>query len=300
MRKILVIGSINFDLMSGVHRFPEQGETVVCENFSLSCGGKGANQAIAAARLGAQVSLIGAIGDDELAVRLLANLEQEKVNTTGIRKIAGVSSGMANIVTCRGENYIIVAEGANKYLTVEDIFENEALFEEADIILSQLEIPLETVEAVAQLAEKYQKPFILNPAPAKRLSQELLDRVTLLTPNEHEFVFSLDLNDSDVFGLLSFVTEKIVLTRGEEGAYFFHPEHDEVQLQPSFQVETVDSTGAGDTFSAAMAVYYHLGIVEAVKRACVAAALSVCEEGAQTGMPTEEMVNQFLQEREAG
>ena len=298
MQNILVVGSINMDMLSSVGHFPAVGETLTCEHFSLDCGGKGANQAVAAARLGANVTLLAAVGDDEFAPRLLANLQKEGVDTTAVLKVEGTESGIANVVTCRGENFIVVAQGANEYLTKEHLLTHEALFAQADIVLAQLEIPMETVEYAAQLAKKHQKPFILNPAPAQKLPKSLLEEVTLLIPNEQEFTVSLDLNDSDVFGLLTYITEQIVLTRGIEGAYFFNPERNQADLQPSFPVNTVDSTGAGDTFCAALAIYYNLGIAEAVRYACAAAALSVCQNGAQAGMPTQEQLLAFLKARE--
>ncbi len=298
MQNILVVGSINMDMLSSVGHFPAVGETLACESFSFCCGGKGDNQAVAAARLGAKVTMLAAVGDDYFAPRLLANLEKEGINTDAILKVAGVESGIANVVTCRGENFIVVAKGANEHLTKDYLLTHEVLFAEADIILAQLEVPLETVECASELAKKYQKPFILNPAPALKLSQQLLDDVTLLIPNEKEFAVSVDLNDSDVFGLLNYVTEKIVLTRGIEGAYYFNSERNGADLQPSFHVNTVDSTGAGDTFCAALAVFYELGIAEAVRYACAAAAISVCQHGAQTAMPTRAQLLSFLKERE--
>lgn len=300
MRKVLVIGSINGDRVTEVPHFPKVGETIMSENSIFLCGGKGANQAIAVSRLGAQVSLIGAVGDDELADKLLSNLKQENVNVDAVMTVKNTCSGLANVMTCKGENIIVVVEGANAYLSEEHVLANEALFKDADIILAQLEIPLNVVELVADLALKYEKPFILNPAPAKRLPSGLIEKVTLLTPNEHEFVYSLDLNDSDIFGLFDDVTENVVLTRGAEGAYFYNIDSKKVELQPAFEVDAVDSTGAGDAFSGAMAVYFHMGLSQAVRYACSVAALTVCEQGPQTGMPTEEELMSFLKNREAG
>ena len=297
MRKVLVVGSTNIDISCSVNRFPEPGETLMCEQMEIHCGGKGANQAVAAARLGAEVAMIGAVGNDGFAQKLINGLKQENINTDAITIIDNVDSGIANIITCFGENQIIVSQGANRFITPEHILANEHLFEWADIILSQMEIPLTSVETTAALAEKHKKPFILNPAPACHLPKPLLEKVSLLTPNEHEFIISLDLSDTDVFGLFSFVTENVLMTRGVEGAYFYNPERGGVDLQPSFHVTAVDSTGAGDTFNGAIAVYHHLGITEAVKRACAAAAMSVCHKGAQNGMPTEDALLTFIEQQ---
>ncbi|WP_434776987.1 ribokinase [Neisseria sp. Ec49-e6-T10] len=294
MRNVLVVGSVNMDLVTTVPKFPQPGETLIGEHFATYCGGKGANQAIAAARLGAKVSLIGAVGDDDFGNQLRQNLQNDGVNIQGVKVVENSPSGVAVVMVSKGHNNIVVTRGANAFVCVEDVLAHEKLFEQADVVLSQLEIPLDVVEAVADLAEKYQKPFILNPAPAKRLPKSLTHKVTLLTPNEHEFIVSLDLpHDTDIFSLFSYVSGQVVLTRGEQGAYFCK-DGGLAEYQSGFQVDVVDSTGAGDTFNGALAVYYHLGLNEAVKRACAAGALSVTAHGAQTGMPTEETLLSFL------
>ena len=172
--KIAVIGSINMDLVTTAPRFPAVGETLLGSGFAQFMGGKGANQAVAAARLGAEVALVGAVGDDAFGRELLAGLQAQGVDTAAVKTLADTPTGMANITVAEADNHIIVVSGANFGLTVADIAAQEALIAAADVVLSQLEIPLPCVEAAAALAQKHGKPFILNPAPAQRLPENLL------------------------------------------------------------------------------------------------------------------------------
>lgn len=292
--KITVIGSINMDLVTRSPRFPQVGETLLGSGFQRFMGGKGANQAVAAARLGAEVQMIGAIGEDDFGRELLANLQHEGVNTEAVKVLPALPSGIANITVAEGDNHIIVVSGANFGLTVADIAAQEALIAAADVVLSQLEIPLPCVEAAAALAQKHGKPFILNPAPAQRLPESLLAASSLLTPNAHELAISLGLPEhTAAHDLFAAANHRVVMTCGADGA-LYHDTQTGLCQQPGFSVQAVDSTGAGDTFNAALAVYWPLGLPQAVRHACAAAALSVTRMGAQGGMPSADALAAFL------
>ncbi|SMF46558.1 ribokinase [Pseudogulbenkiania subflava] len=294
MPKIVVIGSINMDLVALCARFPAPGETLIGERFFTSHGGKGANQAVAARRLGAEVSFIGRVGDDDFGRELLAGLQQEGVNTRHVAVTPGVASGVASITVSGGENAIVVVPGANHVLSPDDVRQAEAEIASADVLLIQLEIPLETVAEVARLAERHGVPLILNPAPAQALPVELLARVAYLTPNQHELMQLL--GDTTVSGLESLpvsLAGKVVLTQGAEGAAYADADG-RLRHQPGLAVDVVDSTGAGDTFNAALAVFLGLGIEVALKRAVAAGALAVTQPGARGGMPTAVQLDAFL------
>lgn len=295
MAKIVVIGSINMDLVTQSPQFAGEGETIMGKSFQTFFGGKGANQAVAASRLGAEVFMIGAVGDDDFGRALIENLQQEKVNTDAVKVVRDTTSGIASIVVCDTQNQIIVVAGANAYLLPEDVTNQEDLIASADVVLAQLEIPMETVLKAAEIAYKHQVPFILNPAPAQRLPETLLSHVSLLTPNEYELIMSLGKeNHQTIPDILKYAPCQIVLTQGKQGASFTDQGRN-ISFQAAFHVEAVDSTGAGDTFNAALAVYHTKGLAEAVKRAAAAGALSVTKMGAQAGMPTETELMQFLE-----
>ncbi len=295
--KLTVIGSINMDLVTRSPRFPKVGETLLGEDFRQFMGGKGANQAVAAARLGAEVRLIGALGNDAFGKQLLAGLEQEKVDVSAVRIIDGLPSGMANITVAEGDNHIIVVSGANFALTPTHIREQEAAIAEADIVMAQLETPLDTVLEAAKIAHQYGKPFILNPAPAQALPSELLALVSVLTPNAYELAISLNAaQDLPAEELVRRAPCPVVMTLGAEGALYSETDGSQ-HRQPSFPVTPVDTTGAGDTFNAALARYWSEGLPQAVRLACAAAALSVTRAGAQGGMPTEAELQAFVSGR---
>lgn len=297
--KIAIIGSINLDLVTRSERFPKVGETLLGSDFQQFAGGKGANQAVAAARLGADVALIGAVGNDDFGRSLLASLQQEGINTDGVKIIDHVSTGIANITVAENDNHIIVISGANFALTPEDIDAQASHIAEADIVLSQLEIPLPCVIRAAQIAKAHGKPFLLNPAPAQILPSELIAHLSMLTPNAYELALSLGLpTDTDPAILLQHAPVPVVMTRGSEGAWFTDAEGN-LHCQPTFAVDAVDTTGAGDTFNGALAVFWHYGLAEAVRHACAAAALSVTRHGAQTGMPTRQELEKFIAQQNA-
>lgn len=285
---ITVVGSINMDLVVTAMKRPDAGETILGEDFYTSPGGKGANQAVAASRLGAEVHMIGRVGDDKFGSDLMNFLEQESIFLNGVEPVTHKASGVAMITLADGDNSIIVYQGANKDTTPEYIRKFESLIAKSDVVLTQLEIPIESVEETARLCQKHNTQFILNPAPVAELSSDLLAIADFITPNQLEQAALSEKVDMNQF------LEKLIVTEGKDGVVYF-----DQQTQhriPSYSVSAVDTTGAGDTFNGAFA--YAIGMKEDVKTAChfanAAAALSVQKIGAQAGMPTREEVNEFI------
>lgn len=291
MSRVLLIGSINMDLVVEADSFPRQGETLFGRRFATYPGGKGANQAVAAARLGAEVSLIACVGQDAFGAELLAGLQAEGIDTRWVQQVAG-ATGMASITLAGGDNAIMVVPGANHAVSPAQLDAAEAAFAQADVVLAQLEVPLATVEHAAMLAARHGKPFILNPAPAQPLPAALLQQVSLLTPNEYELAVALG-SQQPWQQLLASRPAGIVMTQGSLGASYVDADGVLRQVR-GFPVMAVDSTGAGDTFNGALAAFWSLGLAEAVRRANAAAALSVTRHGAQGGMPTLAALQQFL------
>src|SRR5580693_6285205 len=220
MSQVLVFGSINMDLVVETNTFPRLGETLPGTSFATHAGGKGANQAVAAARLGVNVTMLGRVGSDAFGRELKARLAAEGVATRWVQQTAGVSTGIAAITVCNADNAIVVVSGANARLTAADLDAAESAFAQADVVLAQLEVPLATVEHGAELAARYRKPFVLNPAPAVRLPESLLARCTLITPNEYELGTALALPDLGWQELLNRLPGRVVVTKGAEGVYF--------------------------------------------------------------------------------
>ena len=289
MKKIAVIGSINMDLTAKTDRHPGKGETVSGWDLQYVPGGKGANQAVAAARLGGCVMMFGCVGEDAFADRLIQNLTRNGVDTTYVRKINGVSSGIAMITVAENDNSIVVIPGANHCVTPDYLEEVKAAVLEADIIVLQNEIPQETVLAAIDLADCAGKTVIYNPAPVVPLAGEVMEKISYLTPNEHETAL-LFASEKDLSSLLESQGGKLIVTLGEEGAAAW--ENGEVLRIPARPAKVVDTTGAGDTFNGAFA--YALAndypLEKALRFANAAASLSTEGFGAQGGMPTLEMV----------
>lgn len=294
MPNVLVVGSINMDLVVLADTLPRLGETLVGASFATHAGGKGANQAVAASRLGAHVSMVGRVGDDAFGAQLKARLRAENVGTHWVSETKGVATGVASITVSKADNAILIVPGANALLNRADLEAAGSAFVEADVVLAQLEVPLATIELAAALAAQHGKPFILNPAPAVQLPQSLLERCALLTPNEYELPTALGRPQDPWEELLGRLPGRVVVTKGAEGAYYSDAAGS-THHQTSFPVTPVDSTGAGDTFNGALAAFWHLGLAEAVRRGCAAGALSVTKPGAQEGMPTLAELEAFLQ-----
>ncbi|WP_028784206.1 ribokinase [Thalassobacillus devorans] len=289
--KITVVGSINMDLTTTFDRMPQKGETLHGTSFATYPGGKGFNQAVAAARFGAEVSMIGAVGGDGFAQSLSLILAEEKISAAGVCSIKDMSTGTATILLTEGDNRIIVVPGANGRVTPEHIEEHRNLVIESDMVLLQLEIPMESVEKTSQIAYEAGVPIILNPAPSKQLSSKLLEKVTYVIPNEAEA--------ADLIAGSTDLHDKLLITKGKQGVMFYSKEGT-VQI-PGYPVNPVDTTGAGDTFCGILSTCLARGdnLEEACKIANAGSALSVTKSGAQGGMPTEQAVLEFIREKES-
>jgi ribokinase len=297
MANVLVVGSINIDFVVRADNFPRAGETLPGSDFSTHAGGKGANQAVAAARLGARVTMLGRVGDDIFGQQLKTRLAQEGIETRWVIETAGAATGVAAITVSNGENAIIVVRGANASLAAADLDAADSAFAAADVVLAQLEVPVDTVAHAAELAARHGKPFILNPAPAMPLDQSLLARCTLLTPNEYELAAVLGRPDTPWQQALAVMPGRIVMTKGAEGAYYTDASGT-LRHQNRFDVTVVDTTGAGDAFNGALAAFWPLGLTEAVRRAAATGALAVTKPGAQEGMPSAAELDAFLRRAE--
>ncbi|MBP1474922.1 ribokinase [Frateuria sp. MAH-13] len=293
-RRIVVVGSINMDLVTQAPRFPQPGETLLGDGFITVPGGKGANQAVAAARLGAEVALVGALGRDAFGEQLHAGLREEGVDLAHVHRLDDQASGTASITVAGGENQIVVVPAANAGVMPTHIEAAREVVARADVVLVQMEIPLEAIEATLRLGKRVGVPVILNPAPARPLPAEWLALARYVTPNQHELAVLLGADPTEDFrALMRRAPGAVVLTRGGEGAWY-REQGNEPAHQPSFDVAVVDSTGAGDTFNAALAAFLHEGLPQAVRKACAAAALAVTRLGAQPGMPHRQELDAFL------
>lgn len=293
--KILIIGSINIDYVCTVAELPQKGETLLASSFVESSGGKGANQAVAAQRLGAEVTMIGAVGKDAVGNKLIDNLRKEGINMDSIKSV-DVPTGNAIItVDKNGDNTIVVYSGANFEVDEEFINSCETVIEENDFIILQLEIPMKTVLHSAKLAKKYGKKVILNPAPAKELPKEIYEYIDYITPNETELARITGINDIKEASkeLINRGAKNVVVTLGEKGSYYLGESELEVG---SFKIDAIDTTAAGDSFNGALAVAIGEGksIEEALKYANAVGALTTTKIGAQVSLPYKEEVEKFL------
>lgn len=303
MAKILVVGSINMDLVVTTDRIPVVGETVIGKTFKQVAGGKGANQAVAIARLGGNVSMIGAVGQDLFGETLMAGLKAEGIGHEGIRQVADTASGIAAITVSGGNNSIIVAPGANFSVLPGDIAENKTLYEQADVVVHQLETPIETIEASLQLARSLGKTTVLNPAPSQPLSSAIIQNSDLLVPNETELAdlagMPVDTDDEVVAAARSLIAQgarELVVTLGSRGA--MHVTAQTVKKIGTHPVTVVDTTAAGDSFIGGLVVALSegLGMDGALEFARAVSSLTVSAAGAQTSLPLRSAVDQFMQE----
>lgn len=290
--KILVIGSLNMDLVVQAERSPERGETILGEEIHFIPGGKGANQALALARLGAETAMIGAVGPDSFGQDLLKALQRDGVDTSGVKVLDKGATGVASILLAAGDNSIVVVPGANAQCLPEDLDWQEEKIREADLIVLQLEIPLQTVEYAVKLAKKQGKPVLLNPAPAQTLPVELLQQVDYITPNRSELQLlagmSRDSSLEDCMDqLLNLGVTYCITTLGAEGAAYKAKGQKLCRVE-GHNVSVVDTTGAGDAFNGglAYALAGKMPIAEAMIFAGQVSALAVTKFGAQGGLPT--------------
>lgn len=293
MQKILVIGSSNIDLVIHAKKLPQPGETVIGNKFLKNPGGKGANQAVAAARLGGQVSFITKVGNDVFGKELTDLYKKEGIDCRGVLTNDSSPTGVALInVDEHGENSITVAQGANKHLSVKDIFNLSSLIDESDIILIQLEIPIDTVNYIIDYAGTKRKKIILNPAPAHHISDEALSKLFAITPNETEIEYLTGIpvqNEKSTRQAANMIIKKgvenVIITMGAKGAYFMNEK--EHFLTPAPKVKAVDTTAAGDIFNGAfvVALTNKKSIKESIEYACKVSSISVTRLGAQNSAP---------------
>lgn len=292
-KRIVVVGSCNTDMVIKADRLPVPGETILGGTFFMNPGGKGANQAVAAARMGGSVTLIAKTGTDVFGKQSVSLYASENIKTDFIFPDAGHPSGVALItVDSLGENCIVVASGANAFLTPADIDEAKAEIEDCGMVLMQLEIPLETVEYVAEIAHKKGVNVVLNPAPARALPDSLLKNLHIIIPNksEAEILSGIKVSDIDSAKQAADIICKkgvdiVVITLGSQGALI--KEYNDYHYVEALKVEAVDTTSAGDTFCGAMCVGLSEGksILDSVKMAAQAAAITVTRMGAQVSQP---------------
>lgn len=305
MARIVVVGSANVDLVVQAPHIPRPGETVLGRDFVMALGGKGANQAVGVARLGAEVVFLARVGKDSFGDQCLDGYAREGINTSYISLDPEEATGVALIVVANdGENSIAVASGANMRLTPELIADASEAFEGADGVLLQLEIPIETVVEAARIGRKHGIPVVLNPAPAQPLQPELLSLIDVLTPNRIELAQLLGVSENEVMAMdderlakhaLGLGVPSVVITLGKEGALAAGSWG--WTRVPSFAVETVDTTAAGDAFNAGLAVALGRGsanLPEATRYACACGALATTKFGAQPSLPDEEAVQRLL------
>jgi ribokinase len=302
VKTFCVAGSINMDLVTRSPRFPVSGETITGISFGFMPGGKGANQAVALARLGARVEMIGAIGDDMLGIRYGEVLSGSGVSQSGISVMPGATTGTASItVTDSGDNEIIVVPGANAFVSADYIKQKRTFIEQSQVLLLQLEIPLESVLEAATIAHRAGTLVILDPAPAVPLPDALLSLIDVITPNETEACLLTGENSRDEAGvrkagaaLRARGIPTVIVKAGASGAYAF--EGNSCVHVPGFAVRTVDTVAAGDSFNAGFAFARARGddTVSAIRFANAVAAISTTREGAQTAMPTLREVEEFM------
>ncbi len=292
--KIAVVGSINTDLTVTAERIPLKGETLRGDKLQYIPGGKGANQAVAMARLGAEVEMFGCVGDDENGRKMLENLNANHVKTAHICVLPNVPTGLALITVGDNDNTIVVVAGANSHVDLAYLDEIKDSLAVCSLVVLQHEIPLETVYAIIDFCSEKEIPVILNPAPASAVPIEVIEKVTFLTPNEHEarLIFGAEHTTEE---LLMKYPEKLIITQGSKGVSACTKDQ-EIFTVPARKAKVVDTTGAGDTLNAAFAVRFAKGddLKTALHYANVAASLSTERFGAQTGMPTADEVSKEL------
>lgn len=301
--KIAVVGSLNIDVVTMLDRMPKIGETLRGKDLKIVPGGKGANQAVGCSRLSLDTVMIGAVGNDAFGSQIKNNLAHHGVQVNGIETIDGVSTGTAIISHTAQDNSIVIVGGANDYCLEELVVRHKEMITNADVILMQLEIPIQTVQKVVEFAAEAKTQVILNPAPAQPLPDFIKRQVKLLTPNETEWELisgQVCETEEDYYQSLSQwerkYGSKVIVTRGEKGCLFL--EKGRLQLITAPSVNVIDTTGAGDAFNAAMA----FGLAHNVNNtnwhniasfAVLSASLSVQRFGAQAGMPSLEEVRAF-------
>lgn len=300
MKNICVIGSLNMDLVVNVDTMPKPGQTIIGSNFKEVPGGKGANQAVAMARLNGNVSMIGKVGEDGFGQTLINSLKNDKVDTTYIQTSKGATGVALITVDKNAQNSIVVSPGANFEVKEDDIDNNIEAIKNSDIVVLQLETPLNTIKYALNKAKELNKYTILNPAPAVKLDDEIIKNVDLLTPNETELEIISGVSietEEDIQKAAQIMIEKgvkeLIVTLGSKGSLYINKEKS--MFKKAYKVEAVDTTAAGDSYTGALAVALSQdkNIEDAMDFASKVGALSVLKEGAQSSLPTLEDVKTF-------
>lgn len=300
MKNICVIGSLNMDLVVNVDTMPKPGQTIIGSNFKEVPGGKGANQAVAMARLNGNVSMIGKVGEDGFGQTLINSLKNDKVDTTYIQTAKGATGVALITVDKNAQNSIVVSPGANFEVKEDDIDNNIEAIKNSDIVVLQLETPLNTIKYALNKAKELNKYTILNPAPAVKLDDEIIKNVDLLTPNETELEIISGVSietEEDIQKAAQIMIEKgvkeLIVTLGSKGSLYINKEKS--MFKKAYKVEAVDTTAAGDSYTGALAVALSQdkNIEDAMDFASKVGALSVLKEGAQSSLPTLEDVKNF-------
>ncbi|AHG74091.1 Ribokinase [Mannheimia sp. USDA-ARS-USMARC-1261] len=302
MKNLTVLGSINADHVISVPYFAKPGETLTGHSYHIAYGGKGANQAVAAARLGAKVSFIGCIGDDGIGKAMKTAFEKDDINTRPIKSVSNEMTGIAMIqVAESGENSIVISAGANGHLDETVVAEFQSEITQADCLLMQLETPLPAIIQAAKIAKENNTQVVLNPAPARALPDELLSLLDMITPNETEaeMLTGIKVVDETSAKLAAQAfhqkgIEKVLITLGSKGV--FVSENGQGEIVAGFRVNAVDTTAAGDTFNGALvtAMLEDKPLNEAIRFAHAAAAISVTRKGAQPSIPSRQEALDFL------
>lgn len=302
MQKLTVLGSINADHVIQVPHFPQPGETLSGQNYHIVYGGKGANQAVAAARLGAKVDFIACIGEDKIGLEMKQSFQKDGINTDSIATIQSETTGIAMIqVADSGENSIVISAGANAHLTTDIVDKFKQKILDADALLMQLETPLDAIIYATKIAKQAGKHTVLNPAPAKALPDELLAQLTMITPNETEaeVLTGVKVVDEQSAAQAAAVFHQkgvaiVLITLGAKGVFISHNALQ--KIIPGFRVQAKDTTAAGDTFNGALvtALLEQKSLEEAIQFAHAAAAISVTRFGAQTSIPSRQETLDFL------
>ncbi|ELY3805181.1 ribokinase [Cronobacter sakazakii] len=301
--QLVVLGSINADHILNLEAFPAPGETVTGSQYQVAFGGKGANQAVAAGRSGADIAFIACVGEDDIGERIRQQLSRDNIDVAPVSAVAGESTGVALIfVNGEGENVIGIHAGANAALTPERVNEQREKIANARALLMQLESPVESVIAAARIAHEHQTTVILNPAPARALSDDLLALVDIITPNETEAekLTGVKVSDDESAAQAAAVLhqkgiETVIITLGSRGVWL--SVNGEGQRVPGFRVKAVDTIAAGDTFNGALmtALLEGTPMLEAIRFAHAAAAIAVTRPGAQPSVPWRDEIDAFLQ-----